>query len=274
MALAREWGTVTVGTLVQHARLQSAASRPAVDVVEPIAAAVELLPNEENLRRICAIVDVGAGTTDLALFESVVPDPAAHVRPKLYPLGQPVSVFKAGNLIDEIVLDLLRTRAAKPSAVALADVRSRIRGIKETLFRQGYVQELGADMQIEDVQSHPEAKAMARDIRAELEAAVRAIEKRVSSLMSLPVHGVGRLDLVMAGGGGSIDFLRKAMGKAVEVGNMRLPVAVTTPQDKAGLLTFGASRGRMAVALGGASPDYDELQHEPPPLPTIRRGRL
>jgi len=39
-------------------------------------------------------------------------------------------------------------------------------------------------------------------------------------------------------------------------------------------VTFGASRGRMAVALGGASSDYDALVHEQPTVTTIRRGPL
>lgn len=274
LALAREWGTVTVGTLLEYTREQAAPYRSAVDVVEPVAAAVELLPSEENVRRICAVVDVGAGTSDLGLFASVVPDPDATMRPKLYPLGRPVSVFKAGNLVDEIVIDLLRARAPKASAAALADVRARIRGIKETLFRQGYVQELGTDLQIEDVESHPEAKAMASEIRAELEAAVRDSEQFIRQSMSLPVHAVNRLDLVMAGGGGGIAFLRKALERPLDVAGKRLPVKVGDPAQRVGVSMFGASRSRMAVSLGGASVEYDELIHEQPKLNTIKLGTI
>lgn len=97
-----------------------------------MAAAVELLPSEDNIVRICAVVDVGAGTTDIGLFQSVEPDIASSVRSKLYPMRF-VAAFQAGNDIDAIVLELIESRARKPSAMALADVKARIRGIKETL---------------------------------------------------------------------------------------------------------------------------------------------
>lgn len=82
------------------------------------------------------------------------------------------------------------------------------------------------------------------------------------------------LDLVMAGGGATIEFLRKAIERPVEIDGKRLQVKVTNPEGRVGVNTFGASRGRMAVALGGASLDYDALQHEQPPVTTIRKGSL
>jgi len=271
---AVKWGTVPVSTLLEHVRSAATPRRDGVDVVEPVAAAVELLPSEDNIVRICAVVDVGAGTTDIGLFQSVEPDIASSVRSKLYLMGQPVSVFKAGNQIDAIVLELIESRAHKPSAMALADVKARIRGIKETLFLDGFVQELGADVQLEDMQSHPEAKSMARAVRAEIERSVQANAATITHWLNRPTHSISRLDLVMAGGGATIEFLRKAIERPVEIDGKRLQVKVTNPEGRVGVNTFGASRGRMAVALGGASLDYDALQHEQPPVTTIRKGSL
>lgn len=274
MAFQREWGTVTVVSLLEHLRV-SATPRPSgVDVVEPVAAAAELLPSEENLVRICAVVDVGAGTTDIGLFLSLVPDGASQVRSKLYRTGDPVSVFKAGNVVDEIVLKLLEARAKKPSAIALADVRARIRGIKETLFRDGFIQELGCDVHLKDLQAHPEAKAMAAEIRSELLRLVQDNAKTITTWMDKPVHSISRLDVVMAGGGGSIDFVLREIDKPIPIDWRTLQVRLTIPDDRIGINTFGASRGRMAVALGGASQDYDALVHEQPTVTTIRRGSL
>lgn len=274
MAFQREWGTVTVASLLEHVQSPATPRHAAVDVVEPVAAAAELLPSAENLVRMCAVVDVGAGTTDIGLFLSLVPDGASQVRSKLYRTGQPVSVFKAGNVVDGIVLKLLEARAKKSSVTALADVRARIRGIKETLFRDGLIQELGCDVHLKDLQSHPEAKAMAAEIRAELLRLVQDNAAEIGKWLDKPVHSVSRLDIVMAGGGGSIDFVLKAIDKPVPVGQRTVQVKLTIPGDRAGINTFGASRGRMAVALGGASNDYDTLVHEQPTLTTIRRGSL
>jgi hypothetical protein len=274
MAFQREWGTVTVTSLLEHVQVLAAPRHAAVDVVEPVAAAAELLPGEENLVRICAVVDVGAGTTDLGLFLSLVPDGSSQVRSKLYREGDPVSVFKAGNVVDEIVLKLLEARAKKPSAVALADVRARIRGIKETLFRDGFIQELGCNVHLKDLRAHPEAKAMATEIRAELLRLVQDNAKTITTWLDKPVHSVSRLDVVMAGGGGSIDFVLRAIDAPISINQKTLQVKLSIPGDRTGVNTFGASRGRMAVALGGASHDYDALVHEHPTVTTIRRGSL
>ncbi len=274
MAFHRDWGTVTVTSLLEHVQVPATPRPGTVDVVEPVAAAAELLPSEENLVRMCVVVDVGAGTTDIGLFLSLVPDGTSQVRTKLYRMGQPVSVFKAGNVVDTIVLKLLEGRANKPSATALADVRARIRGIKETLFRDGLIQELGCDVRLTDLESHPDSKAMAAEIRAEFLRLVLDNEAAIANWLDKHVHSVKRLDVVMAGGGGSIDFVLKAINKPVPIGHRTVQVKLTIPGERAGINTFGASRGRMAVALGGASNDYDNLVHEQPKVTTIRRGSL
>jgi len=274
MAFQREWGTVAVPSLLEHVKVPGVSRQAAVDVVEPVAAAAELLPSEENLVRMCAVVDVGAGTTDIGLFLSLVPDGSSRVRSKLYRTGQPVSIFKAGNVVDAIVLKLLETRAENPSAIALADVRARIRGIKETLFRDGLIQELGCDVHLKDLRSHPEAKAMADEIRTELMRLVQDNAKTITGWLNKPVHTISRLDVVMAGGGSTIDFVRAAIDKPIRIDQMMLPVKVTIPEGRPGINMFGATRGRLAVALGGASDEYDALVHEQPAVTTIRRGSL
>jgi hypothetical protein len=124
------------------------------------------------------------------------------------------------------------------------------------------------------MQSHPEAKSMARAVRAEIERSVQANAATITHWLNRPTHSISRLDLVMAGGGATIEFLRKAIERPVEIDGKRLQVKVTNPEGRVGVNTFGASRGRMAVALGGASLDYDALQHEQPPVTTIRKGSL
>lgn len=274
MAFEREWGTVTVSTLEAHIAVGATPTSDAVDVLEPIAAAVNLLPSIDNVRRACAVIDVGAGTSDIGLFQSVSPDPDSNVSSKLYPLAQPRSVFKAGNLIDTIVLDLLIARAARPSRLRVEDVRSRIRQVKEALFRDGFVQELDADLQIEDLQSHPDAKAMAHEVRAALEAAVLEGASWISEVMNAPTHSIQHLDVVMAGGGGSIEFVRKAIEKPMNVNGKRLQVRIADATADPRINLFGAGPGRMAVAMGGASEAYDTLVHQMKKPVRYSSGRL
>jgi len=82
------------------------------------------------------------------------------------------------------------------------------------------------------------------------------------------------LDVVMAGGGGGIEFVVNAIDKPVPIDHRTVQVKLTIPGDRAGINTFGASRGRLAVALGGASYDYDTLLHEQPTMTKIRLGSL
>ena len=75
-------------------------------------------------------------------------------------------------------------------------------------------------------------------------------------------------------GGGTIDFVREAIDKPIPIDQLMLPVKVTIPEARPGISMFGATRGRLAVSLGGASEDYDALVHEQPAVATIRRGSL
>lgn len=273
LALRRDWSSVPVSALREWVAQDTTERISAVDVVEPIAAAVELLPYEENLIRLCAIIDVGAGTTDVGLFKSLVPDPDSCKRDRLIPCGAARSVFKAGNEVDRIVLEQLARRSSVTDEVRWTDVRGRIRRIKETLFQRGYAQELGVDLQLEDVEGHPNAKAMASAIRAQVIAAVTECQADIQLLMNRSSWPVQELDVVLAGGGAQMGFLRRALAPALEVGGRTLRVRITDPQERAGAETFGAGRGRMAVALGGASVEYDHLQTLDAKIDKIRRGK-
>ena len=272
VAFQRDWSSVSASTLKDWSSIE-VADRPAmIEVVEPIAAAVELLPSEENLIRLCAVVDVGAGTTDIALFRSLVPDPDSAKRSRLIPYGVARSVFQAGNQVDAIVLELLKQRTGTHDPVQWASVRGRIRFIKEALFTQGYVQELGVHLGLRDVETHPAAAAMADAVRAALDAAVQACEKDVQLLMNRASGAVQELDLVLAGGGAQMAFLRSALSPGFVVGGKTLRVRITDPQERAGVETFGAGRARMAVSLGGANEEYDLLQTQETKPDRYRRG--
>lgn len=71
------------------------------------------------------------------------------------------------------------------------------------------------------------------------------------------------ITVVMAGGGGSIGFLKKALGRPFVVAQQSVPVHIVEPVAGNEQLNFhGASLGRLAVALGGANLSYDNLVHE------------
>jgi hypothetical protein len=269
----QRWGQVSIKSLHKLLNDNLPAPNRHTDVVEPIAAAVALLPDEDNKLRICAVVDIGAGTTDIALFISLIPDEDAKMTPtKLYQIGQPVSVFKAGNDVDRIVVKLLRHHAKKRGREALAEVVARIRGVKETLFEIGLIQELGCDINLNDLENHEDATAMATEIRVAFEDLAKEHSNDIFRQLDRAVHAPKCLDVVMAGGGGSIAFVVNALKTELQIGQRIVAVNVKIPTAKPNFDMCGASRGRLAVALGGADEEYEKVQHEQPTLVKINRG--
>ena len=218
IASERDWGEVAISTLLLHtARHRGAGSlRQKSDVIEPIAAALELLPEGENLKRVCVVIDVGAGTTDIGVFQSLTPDRGGRVSAKLIPLCPSKSVFRAGNEIDSIVLKLLEKKA-KVKDKGLEDVKSRIRDVKKFLFDNGFIQELGVRLELSELEADAGIKEMASEIRSQLEDSLRDKPNIVSDWVRDPLHGTGELEIVMAGGGGG----NKVPTSSAKAGNFR-----------------------------------------------------
>lgn len=270
----REWdGRISVDQIHKLTRVEDPPSRETEDVIEPTAAAVELLTSAENERRVCAVVDIGAGTTDIGLFQGVAPDSVSSVRGKLYSIGKPRSVFKAGDAIDTIVFELLLERAGFVSPADQEEVRVRIRRVKESLFRDGFVQVFGVNLTLDDLERESSAKKIAKEIRQALDETIAACENELASFVKASLHSASCLEIVVAGGGAGIPFIRKALSKNVKIADVSLPVKLI---DDSMYEDFpGASRGRMAVALGGARMEFDRLVRQAPPSEGIyRRGAI
>lgn len=255
MADEGDWGEVPVSTLKSYFEppLYVDSLDPKSDVVEPIAAAIEMLIRKVNVRQICAVVDVGAGTTDIGLFFSVV----TQGRPdRLIPISSTRSIFKAGNEIDRVLFEELSERSAIKDELRLYDVRTRIRQVKEFLFKNGFVQELGVRITLDDFEALPDIKKMAREIRSCFSDSVQAHAKKIFDWTRDP-----NVVIVMAGGGGSVRFIRSALSSSLKIGQSIIPLRIND-SEKIELLTYGASRERLAVALGGANVHYDGLKYE------------
>lgn len=262
MADAGELGEIPLSTLTSYFDPPhfTDSLQPTSDVVEPIAAALELLTRTVNVRKICAVVDVGAGTTDIGLFVSVVTATRAD---RLIPLSSTRSVFKAGNEIDKVLYRLLSETSGTKNKLRLYDVQTRIRQIKEFLFTNGFVQELGVRITLDDIESDPEIKMMAVEIRSCLEQLVQTNAAKI-----LGFYRESQIEIVMAGGGGTVNFIRNILSKKVYADDQPIHIYIAS-QEGTRQLTFGASHQRLAVALGGANIHYDSLRHELEKLTSI-----
>lgn len=226
---------------------------PDVEVEEPVAAALELFPDPPTNRRSAAlVVDVGAGTIDLGLFVSVLPDRDSRVKRKLIPMTAPRSLFGAGDEIDNALIALVEEKLGPKGSSHLAALKNDIRRSKEQLFDTGNLVFRNAEVSREELVKTENLRQMARGLKRAIDEMFSDAGARFQSQLSAPVHGIGHLDVVFAGGGANLAFLRSLVGNVVSMGNTTLSATqaeATTPDN----FEVEASRGRMAVALGGTT---------------------
>jgi len=263
MAAAGDWGNIPLETLLSWTNDGvKDIPKPLIDVIEPVAAAVELLPSASDVRKICAVIDVGAGTTDIGVFKSLSPTHQSNICKKLIPLSPTRSIFMAGDTIDNSVITLLSRLSKIDDNRKLYDVKSRIRHIKESLFDDGFVQELGVRLELEQLVNEKTMLAMALEIRQGLEQALIENDGAVSEWTKFGSNFQSNIDVVMAGGGANIEFIIKAIEADMYLNGKLISIRVIDAESNFDLDRYGASESRLAVATGGVSEDYDTLQHE------------
>lgn len=228
-----------------------------VDVEEPVAAALELLPDPSpNNRSATLVVDVGAGTIDLGLFLSVLPDDYSKVTRKLIPMTHARSLFGAGDEIDDALIKLVSERLGANSDIDVAALKNDIRRSKETLFDTGNLVFRNVQVSREELVRTNKLQNIARGLRTAINEMLEDAGSNFDTQLHASNHGISHLDVVFAGGGANLQFLRKIFGSVVTIGDAKLTLSqteVTTPRG----FEVDASRARLAVALGGTTPSAD-----------------
>lgn len=223
-----------------------------IDVEEPVAAAIELFENQNNSREICVIIDVGAGTTDIGLFQSLTPDNVKDVKRKIIPLKPPVSIYQAGDFIDQELINTINAAtsvALTPSQIA--EINGRRRQIKETLFKSGQIVEFGIQIKLSDLIKRDGIKEFCDGIKQEFINQIESAEDIIHSLFSAKTNSIQKIDVIFAGGGANIKFLNEVIQNTeIKIKNYTVPIVIRRPNsDKYNNLK--APIERLAVALGG-----------------------
>ena len=111
---------------------------------EPVAAFASRLPDDtatEPTRRLCIVIDVGAGTTDFAAFAVVE---RGDEKRTVFRIKHSVATIRiAGDAVDNVLMDHLLERAGVTEGhsqigAMRADLRRDIRLVKENLFVTGF----------------------------------------------------------------------------------------------------------------------------------------
>ena len=228
-------------------------------VVEPVAAvAAQLLhytPSGHALPVILMVVDVGAGTTDIAMFAAGQADGVVTVRHvKDSKRSEPV----AGKAIDQALVDHIVDKGDGKLGLEVDLLREgRGQPIKEDLFRDRRVSRYGGSTSVQDFLESAQARTIIKEMKAAFDGVLSDIDRSFFQ----------RQVAVRFSGGGAFlpfldDFVRperllpgppnEKLTRVRMATSNREPQWKTEPRFRNLYGKVGAKFHRMAVALGGA----------------------
>ena len=232
-------------------------------VLEPLAAGSTRVWRGKNSKEAVLVLDVGAGTTDLALLWVVqLYRDTAHPGNRAFPMTEQSEAIRvAGNHLDSILIDELMKRAHLDGVEgerkqAEASLRlAGIRRLKEELFKNGVVRHrMGNDLTIEITREEFLCLPDVEKFRDALEESVRGFMGKVDRSWDC----IDAIYLVLTGGGCDLPMVRRLAGMSLEIGGGRSVRLESTPRVPAFLEEYGEELSQeypqLAVAMGGALP--------------------
>lgn len=228
-------------------------------VLEPVAAGTSRLATGDPNRQLAMVIDVGAGTTDFALF-IVVEDPDSD-RFKIFPIdGARDGIRQAGDTVDNILLKAILENAevsqeASDYRFITANLRLSIRDLKETLFRNQFVDyrltnDRHGSITLASFLERRETKVFEDQIAGRATALVEALDRESLRLC----HERG-MRVILTGGGATLPMLKSSShGATVHHGlHVRRELGPLIPPSLEGT-PLATEYLPLAVAIGGAYP--------------------
>lgn len=243
-----------------------------VGIPEPVAVAAGAFSDTGNLRDAYMVVDVGAGTTDFGLFV-VIPggDSGKH---KVFQISQSIhGLMQAGDKVDQRLRAFIKSKEAYDSNDAQgrmieADLRRRIRGLKEQLFKTGSVEYVLADGTVGRVEKEAFLSSapmvdFSKQVEAGFRHALEAVDQ--SWLRWLALDGV-QLRVVLTGGSSTLPMMQSLAHGVIDVKGHKILRRAADPlpdwmEDAPEELV--SVYPQLAVAIGGAAEELPETAMGP-----------
>jgi molecular chaperone HscA len=233
-------------------------------ISEPVAAGSSFLElQEHDERKLMMVVDVGAGTSDFALF--VVAKPSSGSSRYAFNLipGSARALPQAGDRLDSVLLDAILAKVGvRPSSTEYAQVRNdlqhRIRGLKERLCRDGSITAAASNgspftVTRDDFLKLPEVQKFGQLLQLTFEEVVKSVDPSHFTHLDLgqPV------EILLTGGGSGLDMVKQLATGQVCVKDkiVQRQQANELPEDlRRESRAVRDDYPQLAVAIGGALP--------------------
>lgn len=250
-------------------------------VLEPVAAGASRLENAGGEgRRLVMVVDVGAGTTDFALF---IARETAEGEIKFFPLtGCTDAIRQAGDEIDEKLRRLILRQASVDEGSAQyslvnSGLLQAIRTHKETLFREKRLRYLlsndaGGEVNLETLLAEPGVKEFSDKLEEKFQAVLVRAKEAVKGAQ------YDTLEVLLTGGGAELPMVKALATGQISCGGITLrreavPALPPSWQDRAA--DVKQLYPQLAVAIGGAQPELAAVGRATMPKgPTLTVSRV
>lgn len=253
-------------------------------VPEPVASALSRIQGDELERGMFIVVDVGAGTTDLAAFW-VIQDEGKGER-KIWQIGHSIDAIpQAGDTIDGYLQnEILMVAHLQPGhpdyPFASTQLSLQIRQLKESLFRSGSVEAHLSNgtvvpIQLSSFLTTPAIRGFEDLLAKHLNQLLSKISpswiERIASYRRL---GKDEITLVFSGGGSALPMVQNLGSGYFERGKIKLEKKLAPSVPEWILNNYprlANSYPQLAVAIGGGERDLpkvvDSLESIPSPGP-------
>ncbi|MBX5128505.1 hypothetical protein HJB53_18490 [Rhizobium lentis] len=257
-------------TLLEQLKTLSEDLLPTVLIGEPVreataAGAGALISTPENTRQAYLIVDIGAGTTDVAGFLCVNNTEWDNAR--VFEISKAAAAInKAGNMLDQILhRHILESSSLTPDTTeyrsAALYIRRQRRALKEQLFAEGRLVVLlpTDESVIVELETFLALKMM-RDFE-------KSLYDLVAQSAEVVAGDASRIKLVATGGGSRLPIVSKLAVDGVQIGQRRIDFdLVDAMPDRLGTTNPELSQAfpQVAVAFGGSLPELPEQRSSVP----------
>lgn len=200
---------------LDRARANPGDGRLDTGVFEPHAAAAASLAYTNEPTRIVMVIDMGAGTTDIAAFDF----DEAHNPPALTEIKEARQCSAlAGDEIDRILIALLAKKrgggAAEEDSRFLRGMHLYARDIKRQFFAQGHVTVKDGwrtvSIRANDLTSDPRFQSFMQALGQTFANSIGAVANRARAVRT------NLVDIVLAGGGANLPFLPQLVRAAAQ----------------------------------------------------------